>query len=73
MTTLLKNAWIYTPQGVIEGGYVVIDEAVIVSVGAERPEGRFDCEKDMSGKLLLPGLVNGPHPRRYDAAAGRGD
>lgn len=58
MTTLLKNAWIYTPQGVIEGGYVVIDEAVIVSVGAERPEGRFDCEKDMSGKLLLPGLVN---------------
>lgn len=48
MTTLLKNAWIYTPQGVIEGGYVVIDEAAIVSVGAERPEGRFDCEKDMS-------------------------
>lgn len=36
MTTLLKNAWIYTPQGVIEGGYVVIDEAAIVSVGAER-------------------------------------
>ena len=58
MTTLLKNAWIYTPQGVIEGGYVVIDEAAIVSVGAERPEGRFGCEKDMSGKLLLPGLVN---------------
>ena len=58
MTTLLKNAWIYTPQGVIEGGYVVIDEAAIVSGGAERPEGRFDCEKDMSGKLLLPGLVN---------------
>ena len=58
MTTLLKNAWIYTPQGVIEGGYVVIDEAAIVSVGTERPEGRFDCEKDMSGKLLLPGLVN---------------
>ena len=25
MTTLLKNAWIYTPQGVIEGGCVVID------------------------------------------------
>ena len=58
MTTLLKNAWIYTPQGVIEGGCVVIDGAVIVSVGTERPEGRFDCEKDMSGKLLLPGLVN---------------
>ena len=58
MTTLLKNAWIYTPQGVIEGGCVAINGAVIVSVGAERPEGRFDCEKDMSGKLLLPGLVN---------------
>ena len=78
MTTLLKNAWIYTPQGVIEGGYVVIDEAAIVSVGAERPEGRFDCEKDMSGKLLLPGLVNAhthaapksASPREYAMATG---
>ena len=58
MTVLLKNACVYTPQGVIEGGYVAVDGAVIVSVGAERPEGAFDCEKDMSGKLLLPGLVN---------------
>ena len=58
MTTLLKNAWIWTPQGVIRGGYVAIDGAVITAVSGERPEGCFDREKDMSGKLLLPGLVN---------------
>ena len=58
MITLLKNAWVYTPQGVIKNGFVTIDGPTITSVGAERPEGRFDCEKDMTGKLLLPGLVN---------------
>lgn len=45
MTTLLKNAWIYTPQGVIEGGCVVIDGAVIVSVGTERPEGASTAKR----------------------------
>ena len=58
MTTLLKNAWVYTPGGVIEDGFVAVDGAAITYVGAARPEGAFDCEKDMSGKLLLPGLVN---------------
>ena len=58
MTTLLKNAWVYTPGGVIEDGFVAVDGAVITYVGAARPEGAFDCEKDMSGRLLLPGLVN---------------
>lgn len=55
---LLKNAWVYTPQGVLKGGFVAIDGAVITAVGTARPEGAFDCEKDMSGRLLLPGLVN---------------
>lgn len=58
MKQLLKNAWIYTPQGVLKGGFVAIDGAVITAVGTARPEGAFDCEKDMSGRLLLPGLVN---------------
>ena len=58
MRILLKNACIYTPQGVIEDGFVAIDGAFITAVGAHRPEGAFDSEKDMSGKLLLPGLVN---------------
>ena len=58
MTTLLKNAWVYTPHGVIENGFVAVDGAFLTHVGDARPEGIFDCEKDMSGKLLLPGLVN---------------
>ena len=58
MTTLLKNAWVYTPRGVIRDGFVAVDGVFITHVGAQRPEGAFDCEKDMSGKLLLPGLVN---------------
>ena len=58
MTTLLKNAWVYAPGGVIQGGFVAGDGPVITYVGAARPEGVFDCEKDMSGRLLLPGLVN---------------
>ena len=58
MKTLLKNACIYTPQGVIRDGFVAVDGTMIDAVGAARPEGDFDREKDMSGKLLLPGLVN---------------
>ena len=58
MKTLLKNACIYTPQGVIRDGFVAVDGTMIAAVGAARPEGDFDREKDMSGKLLLPGLVN---------------
>ena len=58
MKTLLKNAWIYTPGGVIRGGCLTVDGPTIAYVGAARPEGEFDREKDMSGKLLLPGLVN---------------
>ena len=62
MTTLLKNAWVYAPGGVIQGGFVAVDGPVITYVGAARPEGVFDCEKDMSGRLLLPGLVNAHTP-----------
>lgn len=58
MKQLLKNAWVYTPQGVIHGGFVAIDGTVITAVSDRRPEGYFDSEKDLSGKLLLPGLVN---------------
>ena len=58
MKTLLKNAWIYTPDGVLQDGCLAVDGPSITYVGAVRPEGEFDREKDMSGKLLLPGLVN---------------
>ena len=57
MKLLFKNALIYTPNGDVTG-YLAVENAVITYIGTERPEGEFDCEKDMTGKLLLPGLVN---------------
>lgn len=58
MKHLFKNALIYAPDAVIENGYLATEDAVITYVGTARPIGDFDEEKDMSGKLLMPGLVN---------------
>lgn len=57
MKTLFKNALIYTSNGDVTG-YLAVEDAVISYIGEARPDGEYDCEKDMSGKLLLPGLVN---------------
>lgn len=58
MKYLFKNARIYAPDTVIENGYLATDGALITYVGTARPLGTFDAEKDVSGKLLMPGLVN---------------
>ena len=58
MKLLFKNADIYTPDGVIKDGFLAVEGDTIAYVGAVRPEGVFDVEKDMSHRLLLPGLVN---------------
>ena len=58
MKYLFKNARIYAPDTVIENGYLATEDAHITYVGTARPLGTFDVEKDMSGKLLMPGLVN---------------
>lgn len=58
MKILLKNAMLYTPDGAMTG-YLAIEDKTISYVGKERPAGSFDSEKDMSGKLILPGLING--------------
>ena len=57
MKTLLKNALVYTPEESYSG-YLAVEDKVISYVGKERPAGSFDREKDMSGKLLMPGLFN---------------
>lgn len=44
--TVLKNAW------------VAAEGRRIVSVGAVRPDGKFDRVIDCAGKVLMPGLVN---------------
>ena len=58
MKLLFKNAHIYTLDGVIKDGFLAVENETIAYVGAVRPEGVFDVEKDMSHRLLLPGLVN---------------
>ena len=55
---LLKNGLLYTPEGVVSG-YLAVEGRAITYVGAARPAGDFDREKNLSGKLVLPGLVNG--------------
>lgn len=59
MKYLLKNAEIlagetFTP---LKNAYLGIDGDTICYIGTEKPEG-FDAVKDMTGRLLLPGLVN---------------
>ncbi len=62
MTTLLKNADILTLNGDevvhISRGFLGIDGKHIKYVGKSVPHDSYDVEKDMSGKLLMPGLIN---------------
>ena len=63
MSILFKNAKaIITEKGnlkVLENAYLGVEGSNICYIGTERPKKDFDCEKDMYGKLLMPGLVNG--------------
>ena len=42
----------------IEGGCLAVDGDTISYIGKERPAGEYDDVRDMSGKLLMPGLIN---------------
>ena len=63
MKRLLKGAdilaWEKDAFTCIRNGYLGIDGDRIDYVGAEPPRGAYDEEKDMTRKLLLPGLING--------------
>ena len=41
-----------------EDGYLGVDGTRIDYVGSERPKAAYDEEKDMEGRLLMPGLAN---------------
>ncbi len=59
MKTLYKNAALILPDGSWLGsGFVAIDGKFFSYVGESRPEGEFDREVDMSGKLLAPAFYN---------------
>ncbi|MBQ6013042.1 MAG: N-ethylammeline chlorohydrolase, partial [Firmicutes bacterium] len=63
MKTLFTNACLLLRS--VEGSYYAfkdaclgIDGKYIAYIGKDKPEGLWDAVKDMSGKLIIPGLVN---------------
>lgn len=62
MKLLLKNAGILAFKDgrfdPIPEGFLGIDGDTIDYIGANRPQAPYDREKDMRGKLLIPGIVN---------------
>ncbi|MDO4493956.1 MAG: amidohydrolase [Clostridia bacterium] len=62
MKTLFENAAILAWENGrfrhIPRGFLAVDGDTIASIGTDRPAGRFDAVKDMTGRLLMPGLVN---------------
>lgn len=62
MKQLLKHCGILAAQEqgfrFLEDAFLGIDGDTIDYIGTERPQGAYDQEKDLSGRLLLPGLIN---------------
>lgn len=62
MKLLLKNCDILASADegvvVIKNGFLGIDGDTIEYIGAQKPGEHYDTEKDMAGKLLIPGLIN---------------
>ena len=62
MKLLLKNCDILSTENgefsLIKNGFLGINGAIIDYIGKEKPSEKYDVEKDMSRKLLAPGLVN---------------
>jgi dihydroorotase-like cyclic amidohydrolase len=54
-----RNGTVVTPQGLVRGGLAVTD-GVISKVGADADLPEATADVDVSGKLLLPGIVD-PH------------
>ena len=62
MRLLIKNAgilaWKDERFDYIPEGFLGIDGDAIDYIGVQRPKADYDREKDMRGKLLIPGLIN---------------
>ncbi len=62
MKILFKNADVLLRNDdkyeVLDGAFVGVNDDKIDYIGAEKPIEKYDIEKDMSGKLLMPGLYN---------------
>ncbi|MCI9299275.1 MAG: amidohydrolase family protein [Oscillibacter sp.] len=62
MKLLLKHCDILAAGGAgfrcLENAYLGVDGDTIDYIGTEKPRAAYDREKDLSGRLLLPGLIN---------------
>lgn len=61
MKILFKNADILVRDekfNVLSNAFLAVDGDKISYIGTEEPKDEFDEIKDMSGKLLMPGLIN---------------
>lgn len=62
MRRLFKNcdilAWENEQFRVIRNGYMGVEGDTICYVGADMPADGYDETRDMSGKLMMPGLIN---------------
>ena len=62
MSILFKNAKIIATESgrfkVLDNAYLGVEGKSINYIGTEKPHMEYDSEKDMYGKLLMPGLVN---------------
>ncbi|MBQ5797108.1 MAG: amidohydrolase [Firmicutes bacterium] len=59
MKTLFKNVSILMEDwSVLKDAFLGVDGETICYIGKERPEDTYDYEKDMSGKMLMPGIYN---------------
>ena len=62
MKLLLKHCDILADQGAgfrcLENAWLGIDGDTIDYIGTEKPQAPYDQEKDMTDRLLLPGLIN---------------
>ena len=62
MSILFENAAVLVRQrdtyNVLYGAYLGVDGERIDYIGFDKPEKQYEETKDMTGKLLMPGLVN---------------
>ena len=62
MKLLLKHCDILAAGGAgfrcLENAYLGVDGDTIDYIGTEKPRAAYDREKNLSGRLLLPGLIN---------------
>ena len=62
MKTLFTNADILLRKDgayeTLKGAFLGVDGDTICYIGSERPQEKYDAEKNMTDKLLMPGLIN---------------